>query len=173
MQPHTHRIRAAALVSIGALLLLWAGAIGSDAAQDKKPPVFIGYCTPDAGGTGGGTCTLDEPEGQNPDTYGTVTYSRTVAAGQDSLAFDLPDGLNATEVQVCLTLADSAAANPYGPTNANTCAGNSPDRAYQSNSPPDPVVIDVDAFFAGDVAYAVGDPCGSPRTWSPAVAPWP
>ena len=143
----------AGLVLVGLALIV----PGPAEAASKKPPVFVGYCTPDAVSPDDGTCTLDEPEGQNPDTYGTVAYDRTVAGAQDELSFDLPTGLNATEVQVCVTLRSASAANPYVPTNANTCAGNSPDRAYQSSSPPDPVVVDLDAFFASVSGYAPGD----------------
>ena len=54
--------------------------------QQKKPPVFVGYCEPGED-PADGTCVLDEPEGQNPDTYGTVTYDRTVTAETDTLTF--------------------------------------------------------------------------------------
>lgn len=117
---------------------------------------FEGDCTPDSTNSEDGTCTLDEPEGNDPATHGTVTYDRTVSGTSDTLAFDFPDGLNATEVQVCLTLVADSSSNPYQPTNANTCSGSSPDRAYQSSSPPDPVVVDVAAFFASNPAYAPG-----------------
>lgn len=146
-------LAAAGLVLLGLALT----APGRAAADSKKPPVFVGYCTPDPANPEDGTCTLDEPEGQDADTYGTVAYDRTVAGVQDELSFDLPAGLGATEVQVCVALRSAAAANPYVPTNANTCAGNSPDRAYQSNSPPDPVVVDLDAFFGSLGGYAPGD----------------
>lgn len=146
------------IAAAGLVLLALAPIVpGPAKAAGTKPPVFVGYCTPDAVRPEDGTCTLDEPEGQNPDTYGTVAYDRTVAGAQDELSFDLPTGLGATEVQVCLTLRSTSAVNPYVPTDANTCAGSSPDRAYQSNSPPDPVVVDLDAFFGSVGGYAPGD----------------
>lgn len=149
----------AELAASGLLLLGLALIVpGSVAADGKEPPVFVGYCTPDAVNPEDGTCTLDEPEGQNPDIYGTLTYNRTVADAQDELSFDMPTGLGATEVQVCVTKRSTVATNPYVPTNANTCAGNSPDRAYQSNSPPDPVVVDLDAFFGSVGGYTAGEP---------------
>jgi LPXTG-motif cell wall-anchored protein len=144
------------LGAVGAGVLLWA--MAPVPAAEAAGPAFVGYCTPDGAAPEDSTCTLDEPEGKNPDTYGTVVVDRTISGAVDTLSLDLPAGTNATEVQICLTLVSAAPANPYVPTSANSCAGNDPDRAYQSNSPADPVVVDVAAFFAGDTNYTAGDP---------------
>lgn len=148
--------RAVARLALGALLA-GIGVIALPAAPvHAAGPAFVGYCTPDAANPQDGSCTLDEPEGKNPATYGTVTYDRTVSGASDTLSFDRPNTFTATEVQICLTLVADSPASPYVPTSANTCAGNSPDRAYSSSSPPDPVVVDVDAFFAGNSNYTPG-----------------
>ena len=146
------------LVVLGVLSMLATAVslVSFSTPASAAGPAFVGYCTPDVVQPEDGSCVLDEPEGNDPDTYGTVTYDRTVAGAADSLAFDLPAGINATEVQICMTLVADSAANPYVPTSANTCAGNSPDRAYSSSSPTDPVVVDVAAFFAANPAYAAG-----------------
>ena len=159
----TNPSRRAAITAVATALLLFAFVATASAApvgapeKPKKPPVFAGYCDPSSTDPADGICTLDEPEGQNPDTYGTVTYDRVVGEG-DLLTFDLPNGIDATEVQVCLTMAAAGSENPYIPTNANTCAGNSPDRAYASSTPSDPVVIDVGSFFAETSGYEAGAP---------------
>ena len=143
----------AGLVLIGLALTIPAAA----APGAKKPPAFAGYCVSDDSGTGSGSCVLDEPEGQDPATFGKAAYGRTVVDDQDNLWFDLPDGLDPTEVQACVTRVAEAPTNPYVPAHADTCAGSSPDRAYESTGPPDKVVLDLDAFFAGVQGYVPGD----------------
>lgn len=153
------RAVAASLLATGIAILTSAGAVS--AAQDAtaglstKPRAFVGYCV-EAPAAEDGTCVLDEPEGTDPETYGTLSYDRTFSGVEDTIAFDFPDGLVASEAKVCLTLEDDAETNPYVPTRANTCAGKSSDRAYEGDSPPDPLVIDLAGFFAGNPLYAPG-----------------
>ena len=138
-------------------LAVFVLSVPARASAAPKPPVFEGNCAQSQIDPLSGTCVLDEPEGQNPDVYGTVTYTRATTATTDTISFDLPAGLAPTEVQVCLTLGDDATTNPYVPTDANTCAGKSADRALTTDAPGDPVVVDVAAFFASNPRYAIGD----------------
>ncbi|HVM07257.1 MAG TPA: DUF5979 domain-containing protein [Acidimicrobiales bacterium] len=137
------------------LALMLVPTVAAGAEDPKKPPMFVGYCEPGEDPSDG-TCVLDEPEGQNPDTYGVVTYERIVAAGSDVLRLELPTAIDATEVQVCLTLRSAAVDSPYIPTDANTCAGTSPDLAYVNERPVDVVLVDVAAFFGGTPGYQPG-----------------
>lgn len=149
---------AAVLAATGLLFgLALSSPVATAQEQQKKPPVFVGYCEPGED-PADGTCVLDEPEGQNPDTYGLVTYDREVTAETDTLTFVLPAGTDPTQVQVCLTVATEGLANPYVPTNANTCAGTSPDRVYDETNPPETIVIDVAAALEGVEGYELGVP---------------
>lgn len=152
-------VRVAAVLGATALLvgLAWSSPLAAAQEHDKKPPVFVGYCEPGED-PAGGTCVLDEPEGQNPDTHGTVTYDREFADTTDSLTFVLPSVTDPTEVQVCLTVATDGVPNPYVPTHANTCAGNSSDRVYAQTDPPETIVVDVATALAGVPGYAPGVP---------------
>ncbi|HEX4978988.1 MAG TPA: DUF5979 domain-containing protein [Acidimicrobiales bacterium] len=126
-------------------------------AAPKKPPVFKGYCE-EGDNPYDGSCVLDEPEGQDPETYGSVLYDREFTATSDTLrfTFDLPDGLTLSTAQVCLTLLSDSAVDPYTPTNANTCAGKSEDRALETGDPSNPLVVDVYSFFADHDGYEPG-----------------
>jgi hypothetical protein len=81
------------------------------AANAAVNPNFQGTCT---GTASSGTCTLDEPEGNDPSTQGTVTYQLT----GDVLAFtiDASEG-TPTDVQICMQTS-----GPFD-VGANVCAG--------------------------------------------------
>lgn len=104
-------------------------------------------------GTGAGACLIDEPEGNNPETYGSVAFDRTTGADDDRIVFDVnlqdPDGTGAPtlqEIQICIQPADGRETNPYTPARANSCAGQRDDRVYVDEDPPitEPVTIDLD-----------------------------
>lgn len=106
---------AGSMVTSGVLLLM-CGALGSRASAND----FQGACTP----ASPATCTLDEPEGNDPATHGTInvvrvgsvfTFTPVLNAGVTLVA-------GADPIQLCM-VADAGQANPYVPTNANTCAG--------------------------------------------------
>jgi hypothetical protein len=135
-----------------AVLGLAVGAIGGPVPAIGQTDTFQGDdCTPTAAGEG--VCTIDEPEGTNPDTYGTVTYQRTTTPDDDRIVFDVdlqdPDGTEAPtlrEMQICIQRADGRETNPYTPARANSCAGQSADRVYVDEEAPigEPVTIDLD-----------------------------
>lgn len=148
---HTRPRRALAAAAL-AFLGLAVGVTGGPAPAGGQTDTFQGDdCTPTAKGEG--VCTIDEPEGANPDTHGTVTYRRTTTADDDRIAFavDLqdPDGAGRPalrEMQICIQPADGRETNPYAPARANSCAGQSADRVYVDEERPidEPVTIDLD-----------------------------
>jgi LPXTG-motif cell wall-anchored protein len=105
--------------AIGAVALsMGLVAIGSGAAADLAAgaanPGFQGTCS----GTSPLSCTLDEPMGNDPGTFGTVTVTRVGA----TLTFAWAGTLSGSEpIQLCATTGSS---DPYGTIVANTCAGN-------------------------------------------------
>src|SRR5207248_1454105 len=81
------------------------------AASAAVNPNFLGTCT---GTVSSGTCTLDEPEGNDPSTQGTATYLLT----GDVLAFTIdPSEASPTDVQICMQTS-----GPFD-VGANVCAG--------------------------------------------------
>lgn len=104
-----------ALLASGALLLT-SGALSNRAIANG----FQGRCTT----TSPATCTLDEPEGENPATHGTVTVTRSGWVFTFDAVFASGTTLSTGQdpIQLCL-VADTGQPNPYSPTNANTCAG--------------------------------------------------
>lgn len=120
-----------------------------------------------AAGPGEGTCVIDEPEGNNPDTYGGLTYRRTTSGDEDRIVFDIdlqdPDGAEPptlTGLQICVQPADNRDTNPHTPARANSCAGASPDRVYVDEDAPieEPVTIDLvetlgDDFTPGETIF--------------------
>lgn len=98
------------------VLLLTCGALTSRVSAND----FLGECTT----TAPVTCTIDEPEGNNPATHGTITVTRVGSVFTFTAALDLGVTLAAGSdpIQLCMA-ADTGQANPYSPTNANTCAG--------------------------------------------------
>ena len=76
----------------------------------RNQPAFHGLCV---GTAAAGTCTLDEPEGNNPATNGSVTYART----GDLLSFTISPDHAIQEVQICMQTTGAFAVG------ANVCAG--------------------------------------------------
>jgi LPXTG-motif cell wall-anchored protein len=106
---------AGAMIGSGALLLV-CGGIGSRASASG----FQGLCDL----TSPAVCTLDEPEGNDPATHGTITVVRLGSVFTFTSQLDPGATLSSGEdpIQLCM-VADSGQPNPYVPTNANTCAG--------------------------------------------------
>src|SRR3954470_23437188 len=81
---------------------------------------FQGDCI---GTASAGTCTLDEPEGNDPAVHGTVTYS----VSGDVITFTIVTA-NITGVQICMQTT-----GPFDQA-ANSCAGNGdPQVTYSQN----------------------------------------
>ena len=110
---------AGVMIASGALLLA-GGAIGAQAAPPAN--TFQGTCA----GTSPAVCILDEPEGNNLATHGTITVTRTGAVF--TFTAQLLDGAGLASgsepIQLCMVPAEAGEPNPFVPTNANTCAGN-------------------------------------------------
>jgi LPXTG-motif cell wall-anchored protein len=105
---------AGVLVGSG-LLLLTCGALTSRVEAND----FQGVCTT----TSPITCDLDEPEGNDPATHGTVTVVRVGSIFTFTAVLDVGVTLSGSDpIQLCM-VADTGQANPYEPTDANTCAG--------------------------------------------------
>jgi hypothetical protein len=141
----TRRI-AVPLIVIGMLLSvlsLWRPALA-----DPPEPSFQGVCTSD---TFPMTCTLDEPEGVNPATHGTITVARS--GDVYTFTWNAPDGATLSKVddaiKLCVVpkLGDT---NPFVPTNANTCVGS---EALKYGA--FPVVYDAGALLADSEATEV------------------
>ena len=96
------------LSAVGALVL--GLSIVMPAAHASPNPQFQGACT---GTVSAGTCVLDEPEGNDPSTQGTVTYALNAGV----LAFTINAVDNITEVQICMQTS-----GPFDVA-ANACAG--------------------------------------------------
>lgn len=116
--PATRRI-AIPLIVIGLLLSvlsLWRPAVAAVPDGD-----FQGECT---SATYPMTCTLDEPEGANPATHGTITVERT--GDVFTFTWDAPEGATLAvaddAIKLCV-LPKTGDANPFVPTDANTCVG--------------------------------------------------
>jgi hypothetical protein len=144
-----HRALAAAALVVAGLTV---GATGAPQPARGQTSDFRGdEC--ESTGTGAGACLIDEPQGNNPETYGTVTFDRTTGADDDRIVFDVklqdPDGTGPPtlqEIQICIQPADGRETNPYTPARANSCAGQSEDRVYVDEDAPitEPVTIDLD-----------------------------
>jgi LPXTG-motif cell wall-anchored protein len=106
---------AGVLVGSG-VLLLTCGALTSRVEAND----FEGECTT----TSPATCVLDEPEGNDPATHGTITVVRvgSVFTFTPTLNAGVTLAAGADPIQLCM-VADTGQANPYVPTSANTCAG--------------------------------------------------
>lgn len=126
-------------------MLLGGGAL-MIACSGFSPPAsadgFLGEC-PTGSPT---TCTLDEPEGNNPATHGTITVVRNGSVF--TFTAQLSDGTSLATgpdpIQLCL-VADTGQSNPYLPTDANTCAGRNGDPTkFQSF----PVVFDAGSLLS-------------------------
>src|SRR5438270_4642040 len=98
----------AALSAMGLVALVLS--IMLPAASASPNPNFQGACS---GTVASGTCVLDEPEGNDPSTQGTVTYALT----GDVLAFTIDADDPVTEVQICMQTS-----GPFDVA-ANACAG--------------------------------------------------
>lgn len=114
----TRRI-AVALIVVGTLLSvlsLWRPALA-----DQPDATFQGECTST---TYPMTCTLDEPEGVNPATHGTITIDRT--GDVYTFTWNPPEGASLAvaddAIKLCV-LPKAGETNPYIPTDANTCVG--------------------------------------------------
>lgn len=182
-------LAAAVLVVAG----LTAGVTGGPPPASGQTNNFQGDAC-ESTGTGEGVCVIDEPEGNNPETYGSVTFDRTTTADDDRIVFDValqdPDGGDPPtlqEIQICIQPADGREMNPYTPARANSCAGRSDDRVYVDEDAPitEPVTIDLDealgdGFTSGEkIFFAVHmtiDDDGTSRTvmvTGPVGAPQP
>src|SRR5438552_6212808 len=83
----------AALSAMGVIALVLSFML--PAAHAAPNPQFQGACT---GTVQSGTCILDEPEGNDPSTQGTVDYVLTGKV----LAFTIDADDPITEVQICM-----------------------------------------------------------------------
>jgi hypothetical protein len=99
----------AAFALVGIALMIFA-TVGPPNAGATANNTFAGTCV---GTYNAGTCTLDEPEGSNPATHGTVTYARAL----DLLSFVISPDHAIQEVQICMQESGAFAAG------ANVCAG--------------------------------------------------
>ena len=111
----------AVLVATG-IVLMTIASFAPGAFADQPSNSFQGTCV---GTATSGTCVLDEPEGNNPATNGTVSYVRL----GDLMTFVIePSGGNINEVQICM---QDTEAFEIG---ANVCAGiHGAHVAYTSN----------------------------------------
>jgi hypothetical protein len=103
---HVHRI-GVICCAVGVLLASAALLMPAGASPGNQ---FQGICV---GTMNAGTCVLDEPEGQDPATHGTVTYLRV----GDMLTFTIQSADPISEVQICMQ-----ASGPFAQA-ANACAG--------------------------------------------------
>jgi hypothetical protein len=106
---------AAVLIGSGALLLV-GGSLGTMASANA----FQGVCPT----TAPAVCTLDEPEGSNPATHGTITVTRAGSTFTFTAQLAVGASLAGRQdpIQLCV-VADTGQADPWVPTNANSCAG--------------------------------------------------
>lgn len=110
------------LIVVGMLLSLFS--LWRPAAADAPDGSFQGVCTSAVFPM---TCTLDEPEGVNPATHGTITVAR--AGDVFTFTWTAPEGATLSPVDDAIKLCvvpKTDATNPFVPTNANTCVGPEP-----------------------------------------------
>lgn len=142
--------------------------------QVPSSATFAGGCTDPAASSG--SCTIDEPAGDNPATHGTVTY-RVVAS---SLRFDFAPVEDITTVVVCVVV-NANQPHPFIPTTPTTCTDTSSSKRYDGTYQ-DPYIYDLttlagwstgqSVYFAialeqaAMTTYAVGgvSPIATPRT---------
>ncbi len=93
--------------AVGVLLASAAMLLPANATTGNQ---FQGWCV---GTVSAGTCVLDEPEGQDPSTQGTVTYVRV----GNVMTYTILSDDNITDVQICMQTS-----GPFEQA-ANACAG--------------------------------------------------
>lgn len=106
----SERIHRAGVLSAAVGLLLTSAALFFPAEASPPPSPFEGVCV---GTMNAGTCTLDEPEGSNTATHGTVAYLRV----GDVMTFAISATDSVSDVQICMQT------NAPFEQAANSCAG--------------------------------------------------